>query len=486
MAESPSLLELLTDAFARHGARVAVREPGSITTYEELWDAAGNVATRLAGEVGSGRSVGILGQRSHDAYVALLAVWRSGNAALPLQRSHPPALWREAVSASRTSHILIADQRVNADAFSGTASAVSVRAACREKGSAALPANREANALCYRITSSGTTAAPKAIPIHDRNVVAFLRHSPTRVFYEPGALVSQTFDLSFDVAFGEILQTWLGGAALCPIGDDERWDLPRYFARVPVHLWYSTPSLVKIARDLDRLGECAAPNLRRSCFIGESLHRPLAAAWAAAFPATEIWNLYGPAECTVSVAAHRWDPASAHDPVPLGRLHEEHRAHIHAGELSVEGPQVFAGYAGGASTGAIFRTGDLVEQDADGVLYFRGRADWCLKIAGQRVECEQVEDRLRQILPHAAAVVLPAFPDEFGDATGLVAVLDRPPGPNAGEALRRLAEVLPPAFVPKQFFHVEGFPLTAHGKTDRRRLLELLGEHRLRAAADPG
>lgn len=117
-----------------------------------------------------------------------------------------------------------------------------------------------------------------------------------------------------------------------------------------------------------------------------------------------------------------------------------------------------------------FVSQDLGRLDAEGALWFEGRADRMVKIAGTRVEPAGVEDVLRDIPGVLDAAVLPVevAPAEYrlvahivvGDVAPDVAVLRR-------TAAERIVDIAVPVR-----FHLrsEPFPLLPSGKIDRRRL----------------
>jgi long-chain acyl-CoA synthetase len=115
-----------------------------------------------------------------------------------------------------------------------------------------------------------------------------------------------------------------------------------------------------------------------------------------------------------------------------------------------------------------FRPADRGELNDRGELVLLGRAGRMIKIAGRRLDPAEVERALRQ-LPG----VKEAFVDVHGDRADALAaavVSDQTPA-----RLRELLRAQVASWkVPKKILALPHFPLTARGKTDTRRLRDLL------------
>lgn len=177
------------------------------------------------------------------------------------------------------------------------------------------------------------------------------------------------------------------------------------------------------------------------------------------------------------------------------------------GELLIEGPLVGRGYlnderqtasvfiedptwlvGGGPTTAAVagrrgrlYKTGDLVRYNEDGSLVFVGRKDVQVKVRGQRVELGEVEHHVQKHLTTdggsglaVAEVITPLGSDnpmlvafiEVGDVKDKNAAMRQA----TAHVQEKLAATLPAFMVPSAYIPVERIPVSATGKTDRRRL----------------
>jgi hypothetical protein len=209
-------------------------------------------------------------------------------------------------------------------------------------------------------------------------------------------------------------------------------------------------------------------------------------------------NTYGPTEATIYATAIAFDGATPlpDGEVPIGRPVANTQVHILdvygnlapagvAGEIHIGGVQVVRGYLNRAQLTAerfvpdpfsarkgarLYRTGDLGRWLPDGTLDYLGRNDFQIKMRGFRIEPGEIEARLAASDDVAQALVL-ACDDAAGNKR-LVAYLAAASGrqPDVDALRAGLVAVLADYMVPSAFVVLDAFPLTAHGKVDRRAL----------------
>jgi acetyl-CoA synthetase len=135
-------------------------------------------------------------------------------------------------------------------------------------------------------------------------------------------------------------------------------------------------------------------------------------------------------------------------------------------------------------TGDWCRTGDLAVQDADGYLWYKGRADDVFKSAGYRIGPSEVENCLVKHPAVINAAVVPKPDPERGALVKAYVVLA--PGHVAGPALAEALQAhvrsqLAPYEYPKEIEFIDALPMTTTGKVQRR-VLRLQEEERAREA----
>lgn len=142
------------------------------------------------------------------------------------------------------------------------------------------------------------------------------------------------------------------------------------------------------------------------------------------------------------------------------------------------------------------RTGDLATRDADGYLWYQGRADDVFKAAGYRIGPSEIENCLVKHPAVINAAVVPRPDRERGAVVKAFVVLspefaarrERSAADDADFDARLIAQLqahvrgmLAPYEYPKEIEFIEALPMTTTGKVQRR-VLRLLEEERARQA----
>ena len=131
-------------------------------------------------------------------------------------------------------------------------------------------------------------------------------------------------------------------------------------------------------------------------------------------------------------------------------------------------------------TGEWCRTGDLAVRDADGYLWYQGRADDVFKAAGYRIGPSEIENCLVKHPAVANAAVVPKPDKERGNLVKAYVVLSPgfAPGDELVNALQQhVRGLLAPYEYPKEIEFIDQLPMTTTGKVQRR-VLRLREEER--------
>ena len=134
-------------------------------------------------------------------------------------------------------------------------------------------------------------------------------------------------------------------------------------------------------------------------------------------------------------------------------------------------------------TGEWCRTGDMATRDADGYLWYQGRADDMFKAAGYRIGPSEIENCLVKHPAVANAAVVPS-PDAIrGNVVKAFVVLATGYTPSQGladEIQQHVRQFLAPYEYPKEIEFLDELPMTTTGKVQRRVLREQEAERKAR------
>ncbi len=476
--------------------RVALEEVERQTSYRRLLAHAAAVARLLdENEVSAGGRVVVMGRRGAAAIATFLACLARNVTYVPIDPQQPAARIDAQVTASGAGHIVVTDPR---DRVAGGLTPIRIHDLDALVPACWSPAEPDLAGLAYVMFSSGSSGAPKGIMIGRDNLEAYVHCAIGLYDVHPADRVLQTASLGFDWSVSEIFPTLSAGACLV-LRSAHALESPMRLsaelrtrrisvAHLPTAVWRSALSgLTDSAEDLVR-------ELRHVTIGGEAVTAEAVRAWRRSFgDRVRLLNTYGPTECTVEAVAAELAGPEAVDldqrhRIPLGRPLPGCRIHLmvggrragphEPGRILLGGWGVGRGYLGdGEATarrfvpdpggeGTLYDTGDLGCWNDHGELEFFGREDRQVKLAGYRVELEEVE---------LALATCPAVRESavtLKDADALVAFVVLTPGNSVDVAHEQVSGMVPAYMVPAEIREVAALPRTVNDKVDRRRLAQ--------------
>jgi amino acid adenylation domain-containing protein len=511
--------ELVERQAARNPDSVAVASANASLSYAALNSLAGKWAQRLRDlGVRPDTVVGVCMERAPALIAGLLAVWKAGGAFVPLDPEYPADRLRFMLDDSAAAVLLT--ESAQAARLPETDAAVLVvdgpgaaerptpaAAGAREPAPAVRPEN-----LAYVIYTSGSTGQPKGVMIEHRGLMNYLAGVAADVL-PPGPITSLLHSsVCFDFSFTGLFLSLLTGGTLhlapprmphdelATIMQDPRLSLVRL---TPSHIDMLISALQ---------GHSALVGPAVFLVGGEVLRARHVTALRRLFPETVVYNHYGPAEAVIgccvmpltNAAGFNLAQYQPYDPLPIGRplpgrdllvAYETEGAEAsQLGELLIGGIGLARGYLGrpeeakrrfrqlDATGERVYRSGDLVTIDENGLLVVTGRTDDQIKVRGHRVEALEVEAHLAALPDVRAAAVVATPPPREGLTAFVVADSGTPPDPVAVREALRLK--LPHFMIPHRIVCLSELPLSASRKLDRV-ALRRLAQQELVARQEP-
>jgi amino acid adenylation domain-containing protein len=473
---------VLDDALARFAGSPAVRDASGGWSYREVAEYSHAAAAWLqARGIRHGDRVIVQWPTTRELVAMFYGASRCGAVFVPLNPATKP-FHRRSVIASAQPRLVVTEAEAG-----GTWHEVEQ---LRRRGARAEPVEVRPDDIAVLIYTSGSTATPKGV-IGPHAPVTFASRAIQAVLgYRPDDVVFCRFPMSWDYGLYKVLLCCLGGSELVLAGTESDLVLLARMREVGATVVPIVPSLANMIATLaDREPAPATGNtVRMFTNTGAALPPATTAKLRRAFPGARVVRQFGQTECKrIAIMPPEQDrerPDAVGVPLPgtqVSIVDNEGRELPpgQVGEIVVSGPHVMPGYwrepeltartfRTDPGTGAPrLHTGDYGHLDADGYLYFQGRADDMFKRKGIRMSTLEIEAAALDIPGVRAAAAIP--PDGDRDLALCVA------GDLAPHVvLRELAARLEPAKVPAVCRVVDELPLTAHGKNATRELVELL------------
>lgn len=318
------------------------------------------------------------------------------------------------------------------------------------------------------LSTSGSTGSPKFVRLR----LESLRHNAAAIAecLEIGGREVACGHLPLDYSYGlSVLTSHLAaGARVALTGlsmmDRGFWSTMRaagvtHLPGVPFH--YQMMARLRFERlDLPDLATMTQAGGRMDLSLQEQAHAFMAARGG------RFHVMYGQTEAAPRMTTLRHRDFAARKG-SVGTVLRGGRIEIVDGEVVYGGPNVMMGYARCRADlavpdqlGGVLHTGDRGTLDADGFLTLSGRLDRVVKLAGWRIDLDELEAAARAVLDVPVALVA------HGDAIVVVAETEAPI--DAAPLAARVA--LPPHLF--RVRPVARLPRTANGKPDYHRLTQ--------------
>lgn len=489
---STGLVNTIVDVARRDSAAIAVATGGLTLSFGEIMTRSRAVAAALrARNIGPGDRVAIALPRNQGLVPAVLGTMWAGAAFVPIDATYPEKRIGQILQDARPALLLAETFQHQALPTLDPARIKQVENTCDLSDDPSLPA--------YIMYTSGSTGQPKGVVVDRHSVSHLLQAVERRLGTKAQTIIAGT-SLVFDISILELFWPLTSGRRLHLT--DHRTMLAGSLPKDAIY--QCTPT---IARTLvaTRPGLDFLSTLRILLVGGERLTPDLAQKLRSAMSGA-LWNCYGPTEATIwsilgEVTDHvrpvlGWPLAGEScyvvddqgRPLPPGW----------PGNLIIGGVGLARQYWGRPDlTQEKFRsfvdvdlqrgydTGDVGILHRDAGFDFLERADSQTKIAGQRVELEEIEARIREIdgVRDAAVSVIEATLVALVCLSGPHTASEPHPltVSDEGRIRAHLALHLPAAMVPARFIGLQSLPQLPSGKLDRR-ALSVLAQTATRAA----
>ncbi len=478
---------------------IAVVCEGKHLTYREVDEQSNQLANFLL-DLGTlkGEPVPVIGDRSPQMLIALIAILKCGGSYVPLDPGYPEERIHDILfdCAARTC-IVSSEVLVRTRAWSPPSVVNIITNDLAQNSSSKTPqVEIYPDDLAYIIYTSGSTGKPKGAMIHHAGMANHLRAKINDLEMGPESRVAQNASHTFDISIWQFLSSLMLGGVTIIYSNEAIMDVPGFIERVEtdrITILEVVPTYLRAMLD-----ELASVEVRPLAGIkyfistGEFLPKALVKRWFELYPGKPLVNAYGPTEASDDITHFIMRDIPASEIVPVGSTVNNLLITIVndrmellptgvIGEICVSGVGVGRGYLNRVDLTAekfivspfhrsqmLYRTGDFGRWLPDGNLEYLGRMDDQIKILGHRIETGEIENVammsgiVRQCLVIGKETNL--------KTKSLIAYIVPNNDYDVGLLRGFLVKKLPAYMIPASIIELSEFPVTANGKIDRKNL----------------
>lgn len=481
-----NIVEQFYQVVESEGDKVAVVDEQQSLSYRLLADKADHIARFLIQQgIKPGDFVGIISERTVYTVAAIVGVVRAGAAYIPISSDYPLGRIQEIIDDSQLPILLVQQKTFD----------VSVK----QYDLLTLPTvpivdlpTITPNDYAYMIYSSGSTGKPKGILVSHRGLLRIIQgESPVKLPTYTNTLLVPPFE--FDASVYEVWATLINRGKLVLLSRQSLFDIAHMTKTIIEHNVSHALITTALLNTYVAEGATLFAHLKHIISGGEPLSARHINQLISQYPHIKVVNGYGPTENTVFTTTYLMDHPVP-DRVPIGYAAPGSSIYIldsyghllptgAIGELASGGYGVAVSYLNQPQlTAAVFmpdpfipgglmhKTGDYARLLDDHCVESFGRKDGQVKINGQRIEIEEITQRLLDCQGIVEAVVL-TYTSRNNRHIGAVICVNE----HYDEARTQsyLIKTLPSFALPEPIIVVDAIPKNHNGKSDLEQLRHL-------------
>jgi len=484
-----TVIDLFEEQVEKNPDNIAIVFEDKKMTYREINEKANQLAHYLKEEknIKERENIAVYMSRSKELIYSLIAILKCGCVYIPIDPAYPSERVQYILDNSNANHV-ITNLNFEFNMSTNVTNVTNINLLASSKFNINLSSNKDD--LVYIIYTSGSTGNPKGVMISNQNLTNFLFGINKKLKLDKKDVIASITTISFDIFGLEIWLTLSNGAKLILSNELEQIDsklLNTLCIKNKVNIIQTTPTKLRMLTNNDDIGYIK--NMEKILLGGESLPNEYILKLKEITDA-HIINLYGPTETTIWSTTKditNVDLIVAGLPIQNTKVfvldNKNRLLPIDIdGQLVISGDSVSKGYYNNQKLtnemfinvdfveNKIYLTGDLAKNNFNGDIKILGRTDFQVKLNGQRVELEEIEQNILKyknisnavaIVKNEANLICFYVPEKINSPI------------NELELKKYLYSKMPIYMVPSRFEKINIMPLTPNGKIDRKKILEI-------------
>ena len=498
-----NLIELFEETVKSYPQKVAVIDKDREITFSDLQKKSLQLAsTLIALGIGQNKPVGVFLDKSIESVYADLGILYAGDFYMNLDIKTPAERIRNIIQLVEPAAIISTSRQIKS--IEEIIPAETVKVVLLDEADEA--AEVDATAIVGRlstiidtdpsciINTSGSTGTPKGVVLNHKSFFDFIEWSLETFHFGDDLVMGSLSPIVFDIYSFELCMLMTKASTLVV--------LPAHLAAFPakilevleqhkVNFLFWVPTIMVNIANMDLLSTFKLESLKTVWFAGEVFPTKQYNYWHHHLPQTTFANLYGPIEITLDCTYYIINKEIPdEEPLPIGYpchntdilvLDDEDRLVKDVnveGELCVRGTSLAMGYYNNPEKTAaafvqnplnkaypevIYRTGDIVCYNEEGLIMFKGRKDNIVKHQGYRTDLGEIEHVIINTLKLVKNGCI-----VYNHAEKQITLFYESPEEIPVPQFRmEIGKVLPKYMIPTVYHRLEQLQRNTNGKIDR-------------------
>jgi amino acid adenylation domain-containing protein len=476
--ENKTLVHFFEEQVQKTPNEIAIVFEDKRLTYQELNESVNQLAHYIVrfDSIAKGDSISICIKKSEYIIIALLGVIKSGCSYVLLDQSLPEKRI-DFITNNSKSKLFIDDEFLMK--FNAQRSSIS-------KENLNLPI--QLSDRVYLMYTSGTTGNPKGAINTHRGFLNTLQWYVNDIGINASSNIGVISNLSFDLTQKNYFAPLLVGATIFMSNDADLSSLDQFIYDHQITLINCAPTLFYA---IIENGDYLLKSLEKVILGGEHINYPIIENFIQENE-VDVYNSYGPSEAS-DVATCYQLKKNEKGIIPIGKpiknttilLLDKALQPVALGiegEIYIGGVGVGVGYfneekltqekfISTTDFGRIYKTGDWGRLNANEEIEFLGRKDGQIKIRGNRIEIEEIENQIHRFDRTLKRIIVDV--KELNGEKILVAYYESSNLINKLELRQHLSSILPNYMIPSHFVQLEEIPTTPSGKVSKKDLPQI-------------